>query len=166
MCAVGTDRRVSCWSYDSRVLYTPQHLVAPDGAFVAVAAGGSHSCGLRTDGTVACWGRDSPELLQALSEALGGLLEAPSGLLEAPSGAFSAIAASRNQTCGLRTDGQAECWGIGGHRSFAVAGPLTSIVGGIDYVCGLRPDGAVVCWGDRDTPVPHFVRWADHRDAG
>ncbi|MYI57770.1 MAG: hypothetical protein F4098_03760, partial [Acidimicrobiaceae bacterium] len=29
---------------------------APVGAFKAVSAGGTHSCGLRTDNTITCWG--------------------------------------------------------------------------------------------------------------
>ena len=41
---------------------TTQQVSAP-GGFTAVAAGGGHSCGLRTDGTVVCWGenRDGQE---------------------------------------------------------------------------------------------------------
>ena len=31
----------------------------PGGDFMAVSAGGAHSCGLRADGAIVCWGRNS-----------------------------------------------------------------------------------------------------------
>ena len=141
MCVIGIDQRIACWDHSPNDDYIPVHLNAPEGAYVAVAAGGHHNCALRPDGTVTCWGDDRL------------------GQLQAPLGAFSAIAASTNQTCGLRPDRQAECWGAGGHRAFPFAGPLTDLAAGIHALCALRPDGTVVCWGDADTPIPHFVQW-------
>ena len=61
--------------------------------FTAIAAGGDHSCGLRTDGTAQCWGNNHD------------------GQTDAPPGTFTAITAGGHSSCGLKTDGTAQCWG-------------------------------------------------------
>jgi hypothetical protein len=45
---------VACWGGNFSGQATP-----PAGVFSQVAAGESHTCGLRADGTVACWGGDN-----------------------------------------------------------------------------------------------------------
>ena len=51
---------MSCWTVTSdewRVtrFELPRPLPVPDGAFTAVAAGGSHACGIRLDASITCW---------------------------------------------------------------------------------------------------------------
>lgn len=67
--------------------------------FTAIAAGLSHSCGLRGDGGVECWGADDD------------------GQLGAPGGSFTAIAAGWEYSCGLRADGTIHCWGDRGFKT-------------------------------------------------
>ncbi|MBN1611381.1 MAG: hypothetical protein JW940_32405 [Polyangiaceae bacterium] len=67
-------------------------MLAPQGAFEAIAIGPYHGCGIRPDDTVACWAED-------------GSIELP-----APEGAFSAVAAAGSFSCALRTDGTLTCW--------------------------------------------------------
>jgi len=50
------------------------------------------------------------------------------------------------ETCGLRLDGSATCWGY--VAPAPPPGAFTQISVGWIHVCGLRPDGSVVCWGD------------------
>lgn len=73
---------------------TTRQDLAPSEPFARVAAGYSHTCGLRADGTVSCWGQlDSGRPASA------------------PSGIFTDIAAAGSHTCGLRTNARIECWG-------------------------------------------------------
>ena len=65
----------------------------PAGTFTEVAAGGYHTCGLKTDGTLACWGYNA------------------SGQSTPPAGTFTQVAAGYAHTCGVRTDGAFVCWG-------------------------------------------------------
>jgi alpha-tubulin suppressor-like RCC1 family protein len=68
-CALGGDRTVVCWgANDAGQLGNgdpdrKQWLVAPTTSVltdaVAIAAGGAHTCALRSDGSVACWGNDT-----------------------------------------------------------------------------------------------------------
>ena len=64
--------------------------------------------------------------------------------------------------CGLRTGGEAECWGArdADARNPVAApppGPFTAIRVGRGSVCGLRPGGDMACWGTYSggpTPAP------------
>ena len=93
-------------------------MVAPDptGGYTAVAAGGSHSCGLRPDRAVACWG----------SNADGQLLE--------PDGEYRAIAAGAYHSCGIRSDGTVACWGSNINRQLNTpAGQFSAVTTGEDH---------------------------------
>jgi hypothetical protein len=97
----------------------------PLGKFIAVTAGGFHTCGLRENLTAECWGRqDQP-----------------------PEGKYTAISAGNWHTCALRFDGGVTCWGMS--KGVVVPpGPFVAISSGGSHACGLRPDGTAVCWGD------------------
>jgi hypothetical protein len=107
----------------------------PDGRgrVVAVAAGGYHSCALRSSGSIACWGSNW------------------SGESSAPTkGLFTAVAAGLYHSCALRSDGEAVCWGDNGYGQVAVpvGQRFTAIAAGGTHTCGLRASGAMVCWGN------------------
>ena len=65
-----------------------------------------------------------------------------------PQGAFTAITAGYHHSCGIRTDGTAQCWG---HNSFgrtdAPSDAFTAITAGLRHSCGLKTDGTAQCWG-------------------
>lgn len=92
----------------------------PGVAWVAAAAGGSHSCALSASGTVYCWGSDERGQL-----GLGG--DIPGG----GSGGCSG-------PCSLRP------------RAVASGAALDTVVSGAGHTCGLTPRGAAVCWGAND----------------
>ena len=112
--------------------------------YTAVAAGFSHSCGVRVDGGVVCWGGNE------------------SGQLDVPSGRFSAVAAGSSHSCGVRVDGDVVCWGDNSFGQLDVPSGRFSAVSASDYhSCGVRVDGGVVCWGNNrsgelDVPSGRF----------
>jgi hypothetical protein len=51
-------------------------------------------------------------------------------------------------TCGVRTDGTAQCWGDNSYNvSSPPDGTFTSISAGYYHSCGVRTDGTAECWG-------------------
>src|SRR5688572_30423722 len=53
------------------------------------------------------------------------------------------------QSCALRSDGEAECWGVNGAsgRATPPMGPFIALSNAMNYTCALRGDGAAACWG-------------------
>jgi hypothetical protein len=86
---------------------------------------------------VACWGCDA------------------FGETTPPAGTFVRVAAGDYHSCGIRTSGEAECWGDGktvGPGSYGQSlpppGEFIEIEAGAFFTCGLRPDFRLECWGD------------------
>ena len=134
---------VVCWGANSE-----GQTDAPEGAFMSVSAGGTHSCGVRVGGAVVCWGADSD------------------GRTVAPQGLFSVVAAGNQHSCGVRvatrerTDhaigmapvsGPVVCWGANykGQRN-APGGYFKAISVGHSHSCGLRVDETIRCWGSNE----------------
>ncbi|WP_419850238.1 RCC1 domain-containing protein [Candidatus Poriferisocius sp.] len=72
--------------------------------------------------------------------------------LEATGIRYTAVATGgshrRNFSCGLRTDGTAQCWGRRSNDEIqAPEGQLTAITAGYEHLCGLFTDGTADCWG-------------------
>ena len=69
-----------------------------------------------------------------------------------PQGAFTAITAGDEHSCGIRTDGTAQCWGPNNYDGQADApqGVFTAITTGGSHSCGLRTDGTAQCWGNNN----------------
>ena len=133
-----------------------QDEAADSGGFVAVAAGGRFSCGLRAGGRVRCWGANgvvanTPRL--AFDE-----VSAPTG----PADHACGINMSSLEPGGPR-HGTALCWSAtGADVPRVVKGTLGQVVTGFARSCGLRPDQRVVCWDNdtgasRDAPSGDFT---------
>ena len=118
-----------CWS--GAVAAQTSSGAIPDGRgrVVALAAGGYHTCAVRTNGSVTCWGSN-----------WAGESTAPTR------GYFTAVAAGLYHSCALRSDGEAVCWGDNNYGQISVpAGErFTAIATGSTHTCGLRATGAVV----------------------
>ena len=143
-------------SYPVACAPAPQ-LVPGVSAYTSLAAG-SDTCALTPSGAVACYG--APGGSQFISDALP----------------FTSLSPDAN--CGIRSDGNASCWGQGfdaSSASFAQPAPIGSglafsaITAVQGHRCGLlRSDNRVMCWGANDagqlgngtqsrSTVPSFV---------
>ena len=139
-----TTARVGRWLASSPLTLSAPRSAVTSGGFSAVAAGDSHSCGLRAEGTITCWGRNDR------------------GQADAPPGRFSALTTGAGHSCGLRTDGTITCWGRNDRgQADAPAGRFSALTTGAGHSCGLRADATVTCWGanhagQADAPAGRF----------
>ena len=102
------------------------------GDWIAVSAGGDHTCGIRADGAVDCWGDDSV------------------GQASPPPGRFTAVTTGYSFSCGIRSDGTVACWGWNGDdQATPPPGEFVSISTGFGHSCGVRTNGEVACWGGK-----------------
>ena len=124
--------------------------------FVAVSAGGYHSCAMRSSGQVACWGYND---FGQLGDGTKQRSDTPTKVLGLDDA--KAIAAGVFHTCAVRSSGQVVCWG---NNLFGQLGDgtttdrllptpvpgitdATSVFAGDSHTCALRSNGQVLCWG-------------------
>lgn len=126
--------------------------------FARVSGGSSHSCAVRPDGAAYCWGNNS------LGQLGNGDETDDSETRPVPvSGGlrFGSVVVGNAQTCAVRSDGPAYCWGANDfgqlgdgtilNRASPVrvpnAGGSAVAVGGF-HAC--VADGIAICWGRND----------------
>lgn len=172
-CAILRDGSLHCWgsniegelgqgdTYPGEDATIPQ-AVAPELAFVDVAAGQGHTCAIAIDGSLYCWGRNTSGEL-GLGASAGEQTRAP---MRVGTGRYERVVAGQSHTCAITSEGQLACWGSDaagdGH-----AGPVglvgdadvwtpTVIDTGTDWIdlatdtfhtCAVRSSGALACWG-------------------
>jgi hypothetical protein len=103
--------------------------------FVAVAAGGLHTLGLREDGIVVAWG-----------DNFYGQTNVPAGLTN-----IFAIAAGNAHSVALRDNGAVAAWGSNFYGQTNVPAAATNIVGiaaGAYHNLALKSNGTILGWGD------------------
>lgn len=112
----------------------------------AIAAGKSHSLGLRADGTVVAWGHNDK-----------GQTDVPSGLA-----GVTAIAAGMAHNLALRSDGSVVAWGFSdvgqGSVPYGLPG-VRAIAAGWWHSLALHEDGSVSAWGHPDSDQRHVPSW-------
>lgn len=70
-------------------------------------------------------------------------------------GRYSQISAGVAHTCGVRQDGDIDCWGSDGlGQSSPPDGPFLAVSAGGFHTCGVKSDGTVACWGDAVSSPP------------
>lgn len=147
----------------------------PDGDFIAIAAGGEYSLGLRCNGSIVGWGNDlwgqctvpgsnTDFTALATSQSIAPLFQSI-GLkddgavavwgydagLPSPNSGFVDVAAGGYHYLGLKADGSVVAWGANGFGQCDVPEPNTGFVdiaGGDLFSLGLKSDGSIVGWGD------------------
>lgn len=160
MCALTDAGAVICWGEPSD--YPP-----PEETFVSLSAWNDTLCGVKSDGQLSCW-----NAMRFSQEVVSGV---PDGQWDAVSVGYDYACAVREQlaqcwgdvpgdeppdeplvvldageanTCGVRADGTAACWGTNGWGQLDVPeGQFDSVQPALEQVCGLRADGDVTCWG-------------------
>jgi len=148
-------------------------LQVPDGIFVQVSAGGSHTCAIRADEKLVCWGAGN-----WASRAPGGsFLQVSSGSSHAcavrkdgsvkcfgqcafgecrpPDASFVQVSAAGHAACGVLSNGTAACWGMGSQGTRGFGGP--NIPRGVQFTqvslstsrtaCGVTANSSMICWG-------------------
>ena len=151
------DARVGRWLRSTEITIS----AAPAATgFVAVSAGGGHSCAIRAgSGAIKCWGANTGPSYQNWNEETGRSEEIITGQTDAPTGSFTAVSAGDDHTCAIRArSGAIECWGSNrfglnhGGQTDAPAGSFSAVAAGDAYTCGLRESGAIECWGRNGAP--------------
>ncbi len=112
------------------------------------------------DGIRNAWG-----LLLAATLVLGGCPTEPTGDDDTDVGdddsaddddtdaTWLAVDAGVNNSCGLRSDGVVQCWGLADTGITAPpAGGFTQVSSGLDHACAVAGDGSLQCWGCYDEP--------------
>jgi len=179
-CAVLSDGTVACWGKNT---FGQLGLGAPDfspnvsrnipvavtgGALTGktvtqISAGGEHTCAVLSDGSVACWGgNDYGQLGKGDTNEINIPVAITGGVFTNKT--VSQIAAAKEHTCAVISDGSVACWGnsmngrLGGaldtdHLPTAVTGgaltgnTVTQIAVGDQHSCAVISDGSVACWG-------------------
>lgn len=135
---------------------TPTRAVTVVGT-VAVDAGWQHACALGSDGSAWCWGDNT---FGALGDGSTVSFQPrySSGPVRVVGSDWTAISAAGADTCGLRDDATAWCWGDRTSMGMTdpseagtpqqVPGAWSQVSRGASHACGVRTDGTGWCWGD------------------
>ena len=114
--------------------FAQTNVPAPNSGFVAVAAHGEHSLGLKGDGSIVAWGRNDY-----------GQTSVP-----APNKGFVGVATGEYHSLGLKGDGSIVAWGYNNVGQLDVPLPNTDFVavaaGGL-HSLALKADGSILPWG-------------------
>lgn len=161
-CGVTESSEPTCWStacfeespYPFRIDVLPQIQAA------VVDAGQRRVCFLDGEGTAECVAMSEQP---SWPEGYEGQLP----LVPPEDSVFAAIATCANVACGLRHDGQLECWGDVEYPTGRLpppTGAFSAVSGSKEHFCGLLQDGEMVCWGgdnsngQLDAPPGPFVQ--------
>jgi alpha-tubulin suppressor-like RCC1 family protein len=133
---------------------------------VALSAGSSTTCELRSDDIVTCWGRN--QWGEAGDPSLGGPVNVKTKV-QGLAGPVKAIAVGDAHSCALLFSGNVQCWGFNGNGELGnpqnfgtaapnpipldvtgLAGPALAIAAGLGHTCALvMGAGPIVqCWGN------------------
>ena len=180
-CALTDTGRAFCWGWNYQgqmgngTVGTPVTVPVPVTGgliFTALAASGTHVCGLTGAGEVHCWGGNNYG--EVGSGTVGPSVPVPTPVQTALR--FTQISAEgvgpdfSNSTCGLTVDGEAWCWGDnafgqlgnGTTESSAVPVrvqsdvPFTSVHTGFFHSCAVAVAGELWCWGEQETDIGAF----------
>lgn len=179
LCAVGQSGYIYCWGKSlngvtgqgnsTDVLVPTRSRDAGTGTadtrtYTSVAVGERTACGIESGTSqVYCWGI---RRYSGINDSAGTLIRAT---LTNGGTTFASLWPGPETMCGIRSTGQAYCWGhttshlgVGAPVSYVpnaipTAGSMTfsklvssdlTAAAGDDYTCGLRADGLIYCWGD------------------
>lgn len=172
-CGIKSDNTGWCWGgnfYGQLGDGTTTNRLVPTavsggGTWLSIVVGADMTCGIKSDSTARCWGSNNDGALgdgtttnRAVPTALSG---GGTWTSISTDGSIGAYPPYYNQSCGIKTDGTARCWGdntFGQLGDGTTTGRLvpTGLSGGgawlsIDpgqyHSCGIKSDGTARCWG-------------------
>jgi hypothetical protein len=160
-CAIRIDGSAACWGIgnlgNATIHESHQPLGVTSGeTFAAITVGPNHACARTAVGQVFCWGANADgQVGTGTTDALVDVPTAIGGALR-----LASIDAGPTHSCGLRTNGEAYCWGTGpiGIGTGPVATEPTrvstelrfaAISAGEQRTCAATSGGATFCWGSR-----------------
>jgi len=127
-----------------------------------LSAGFNHACGIAAGGAAYCWGRNN---FGQLGNATTSPLPTAAPVAVTGGHTFVSVTAGVWHSCGLKSTGQAYCWGWDGTGQigrgspppfvFAFSSPIavvgghtfTALSAGGHHTCGLTTTGQAFCWG-------------------
>jgi uncharacterized repeat protein (TIGR02543 family) len=170
-CALTSAGAAKCWGANSygevgdgtggpgSTVAAPVDVSGLTNSVTAIAAGGDHTCAVKSVGTVECWGANTSG---ELGDGTSGVRTAPVDVAGLTSG-VAAVAAGGNHTCALTGAGALECWGanlngqLGDGTKYPrltrvsvsglASGTASVAASMLRHTCALTSGGAVRCWG-------------------
>jgi alpha-tubulin suppressor-like RCC1 family protein len=132
--------------------------VAGNHAFVSVAAGADHACGLLADGHAYCWGHN------VAGQVGNGTVTDVATPVSIGNQSWSQIAGGYLFTCGVGVDGSLWCWGDNSRGELGLGTFESQLVPmrvgtdtdwqkvalGAYFACALKTDHSLWCWGAND----------------
>jgi alpha-tubulin suppressor-like RCC1 family protein len=136
---------------------TPARVSSSTGGYTMVATGADHACTVASN-VLWCWGRNDTGQLG--TGATGNSTTPVMGMASD----VASIAAGKQHTCVLRTNGGVKCWGANGRGQLGNGGTspgniltpidvigltsgVNSIAAGTNLTCALTSSKSVKCWG-------------------
>ena len=158
VCGLRTTGEIACWN-----ARTGDHAHTLDGAFAALTGGTARPCGLRPDGQLHCQDAtaDSPPGCDhTYVSFFGRLAECHNATVNSPGGTYRAVSGWNGHLCGLRPNGDAECWHAtrDDWHEPTPPGPFNAITVGAEHACALRPNGQAECWTPHWPPTANPAR--------
>ncbi len=171
-CAIWGNNTLYCWGSDaagqvgnggsaaSTPVTSPTRISAA--SWLAVNAGGNHSCAIRSDGLLGCWGSDSNGQL-----GNGDLGDRTAPVRTTNVTDWKRLSTGTNHTCAYRGTGTLYCWGKNDARQSVETSSSESfqtpqryvgiydwrtIAAGDRHTCAIRATGRIYCWGDQKAP--------------
>lgn len=156
----GTPANLTFTSFDHFEAFETTSPPPPTGWSKISTNGGAfmdHSCGIKKDGTAWCWGDDSFGVLGDNRSVRQSTV--PVGIVGG--GSWSAIGTAGWDTCGIRSDATAWCWGYNVQGEFGnnttTESDVPTLAGGGGAwklisdgnwdACGIKTNGTAWCWG-------------------
>ena len=130
--------------------------VIDEGGFIAVSAGGEHSCGVIRTGAAYCWGSDAGGQLGTRAAE-----NSPIPVRVDSDRAFVQISAGGSHTCAIDSGGELFCWGnnnfgqLGNNTTVTLPFPVihnlqlrfANVTSGARHSCAWTAAGTTYCWG-------------------
>jgi alpha-tubulin suppressor-like RCC1 family protein len=168
-CALTSAGGVKCWGWNisgqlgdgtTTSSATPVDVSGLSTGVIAIAAGDTYTCALKSAGGVKCWGNNGVGQLGD-GQSCGNTCLFPVDVSGLTSG-VTAISAGDGQTCALTTAHGAKCWGLNvvgevgdGTTTdryvpvdvFGLDSGVAALAAGGFHTCALTSAGGAKCWG-------------------